>query len=107
MAELLDGPRWSLHHRLLYRLVLGAPGSTTEELNYLYDAVAPLVYHGTTLEAIAPRTRWERRNALVDADLVDSYDTPSGRVWVPLQVPDDLEVRFVAREARAYQQQAD
>lgn len=89
----VDAEEWSLHHRLLYRLVLGAAGSTTADLQLLYDAVAPIAYRGTTISPSGSR-RWRRKilNDLRDAEVIDARHTPRGWVWMPVEdVVDDAE----------------
>lgn len=88
------------HAVVLHRLIAGAPGSTTAEIQLLYDAVAPIAYRGTTTTPIARRARREKLSALVEADRVAAHDTPRGRVWVPLAMPEGLAVRHVATEPR-------
>jgi len=80
----VDADEWALHHRLLYRLVLGAPGSTTEELQRLYGAVAPVAYRGTMTAPVDSR-RWRRKLLydLRDAGVIDAIETPKDWVWVP------------------------
>lgn len=95
----------SVHHEVLHRLVAGAAGSTTAELNELYEAVAPVAYNGTTKTAI--QSRRYRRQVLSDLeaeDCVSAHDTPRGRVWVTRRLPDDLDVQNIAKEARHAQQ---
>ena len=80
----VDAEEWSLHHRLFYRLVVGAPGSRTADLQLLYDAVAPVAYRGTTVSKCDSR-RWRRKllNDLQDAGVVTSDETPRGWIWRP------------------------
>lgn len=79
-----DTEHWTFHHRLLYRLVAGAAGARTEDLQLLYDAVAPLAYRGTTTEPCDSR-RYRRKllTELAEAGVIGVHDTPRGRVWVP------------------------
>jgi hypothetical protein len=94
----VDADEWSLHHRLLYRLVLGAAGSTTADLQLLYDAVAPVAYRGTTASPLTSR-RWRRKvlNDLRDAGVVEATRTTRGWVWTPTD--DALEEEAGARGA--------
>jgi len=80
----VDVAEWSFHHRLLYRLVLGAPGSHTADLQRLYDAVAPVAYQGVTATASSSR-RWRRKLLadLRDAGVVVAHETSRGHLWVP------------------------
>jgi len=55
----VDAEEWSLHHRMLYRLVLGAAGASTAELQLCYEALAPVVYRGRVASACGSR-RWRR-----------------------------------------------
>jgi hypothetical protein len=90
----------SLHADLLHRLVAASPGSTTADLQLLYDTIAPLVYHGTTSSPACRRWRREQLRDL-DADgVITSVDTPSGRVWVPVELPDGVEPNHVATAPR-------
>lgn len=56
---------------------------------------------GTTVSPVARRWRREQLGELVDADVLASFDTPRGRVWVPLELPDGVEVQHAATAARA------
>lgn len=80
----VDAEEWSIHHRVFYRLVLGAPGARTGDLQLLYDALAPVVYRGTTTSKCDSR-RWRRKllNDLKDAEVVTSAETPRGWIWRP------------------------
>ena len=90
-----------LHAAVLPRLVAGNPGLTTADLQLCYDAIAPLVYRGTTTSPVDRRWRREQLEALVKDDRVAYRDTPRGRVWVPIELPEGLEVRHATRAARA------
>lgn len=79
----VEADDWSHHHRVLYRLVLGAPGSTTAELQTLYESIAPLLYRGETTVPACRRWRRSILSDLTDDGVVSSHDTPSGRIWVP------------------------
>lgn len=94
----LDGGAWSFHHRVLYRLVLGAAGSPTAELQLLYDAVAPVAYRGTTASPSSSR-RYRRKllNDLRDAGVVEAHETPRGWVWTPAE--DVVETDRAAQDA--------
>lgn len=92
-----------VHATVLHRLIAGAPGGTTAEIQLLYDAVAPIAYRGTTVTPIARRARREKLAALAEADRVAAHDTPRGRVWAPLAMPEGLAVRHVATEPRESQ----
>lgn len=85
----------SIHADLLHRLVAAAPGSTTADLQLLYDTVAPLVYHGTASSPTCRRWRREQLRDLVDGGVITSVDTPRGRVWFPQELPDDVEPNHV------------
>ena len=91
----------SVHGDVLHRLVAACAGATTAELQLCYDALAPVCYRGTTSTPVGRRPRREHLSDLVDANLVEFRDTPRGRVWLPVELPDGLEVRNVAAEARA------
>lgn len=99
-ARYADGRGRSVHHEVLHRLVAGAAGSTTAEIQLLYDAVAPIAYRGTTDSPVQRRRRREVLRELTDESLVTSHDTPRGRVWVPLTMPDGMDIRYAATEAR-------
>lgn len=86
----------SLHAEVLHRLVAGAPGSSTAEIQLLYDAVAPLVYRGTTESPVRRRWRREKLAHLAEEGVVASHDTPRGRVWVPLVLPRGMDARHPA-----------
>ena len=94
----------STHAALLHRLVAAGGGSTTSELHLLYDAVAPMVYRGTTSTPDKRRRRRDVLAALVDEGCVEYHDTPRGRVWVPVAMPEGVSVRHTATEARAAQE---
>ncbi|QLC35750.1 hypothetical protein EFA46_015950 (plasmid) [Halarchaeum sp. CBA1220] len=81
----LDGEGYTHHHRVLYRLVLGAAGTTTSDLHILYDAVAPLVYHGVTKTPVKRRYRRKLLTDLREAGFVEASDTPRGRIWMPAE----------------------
>jgi hypothetical protein len=80
----VDVAEWSFHHRLLYRLVLGVPGSHTADLQRLYDAVAPVTYRGVE-ETPSSSRRWRRKllGDLRDAGVVVAHETRQGLLWVP------------------------
>lgn len=82
----VDADEWSHHHCVLYRLVLGAAGATTADLQLLYDAVAPVAYRGTTSSPSRSR-RWRRKilNDLREAGMIDAHETPRGWVWTPTE----------------------
>lgn len=90
----VDLDEWSAHHRLLYRLVLGAPGSTTAEVQLLYDAVA---YRGLTTSTASSR-RWRRKvlGDLLDAGVLETHETTGGWVWTPSEDVVDEAVRGAA-----------
>lgn len=94
----VDADEWSFHHRLLYRLVLGAAGTTTADLQLLYDAVAPVAYRGTTASPSSSR-RWRRKilNDLRDAGVIEAHETPRGWVWAPTE--DVVEAGAAAPDA--------
>lgn len=96
-------PERSLHHRLFHRLVSVAPGSTTAELQLMYEGLAPLVYRGTTWSSVQRRWRRKVLSDLSDSGAVDHRDTPRGRVWFPVTLPDGLDVRRAATDARRNQ----
>jgi hypothetical protein len=81
-----DADEWTLHHRLFYRLVAGAPGIRTADLQLLYDVVAPVAYEGTTASPTSSR-RWRRKllGDLQDAGVIDAHPTPRGWVWPPTE----------------------
>lgn len=88
----VDVGEWSIHHRLLYRLVAGAPGLRTADLQLLYDVVGPVAYRGTMATPCDSR-RWRRDllDDLRDTGVVSVHATPRGRVWVPTEaVVDDV-----------------
>jgi len=93
----VDLDEWSAHHRLLYHLVLGAPGSTTAELQLLYDAVAPVAYRGLTASPASSR-RWRRKvlGDLLDAGVLETHETTGGWVWTPSADVVDEAVRGAA-----------
>jgi len=93
----VDADEWAFHHHLLYRLVLGAPGSTTEDLQRAYDAVAPIAYRGTTGSPCSSR-RYRRKllNDLRDAGVVEAHETPGGWVWTPSEDVVDEAARGAA-----------
>jgi len=93
----VDAEEWSIHHRVFYRLVLGAPGSRTADLQLLYDALAPVVYRGTTASKCDSR-RWRRKllNDLQDAGVVVSAETPRGWIWRPTADALDEDVPAIA-----------
>lgn len=80
----VDTEEWTDHHRLFYRLVLGTTGARSDDLQLLYDAVAPLAFKGTTDTPHSSR-RWRRKllNDLADAEVISAHETPRGLVWVP------------------------
>jgi hypothetical protein len=80
----VDADEWSLHHRMLYRLVLGAAGASTAELQLCYEALAPVVYRGTVASACVSR-RWRRELLadLRDEGVITSHPTPRGWIWTP------------------------
>lgn len=85
----VDADTWTLHHRFLYRIVLGAAGATSEEINLLYNAIAPVVYYGTT-ETQSDSRRW-RHKLLKDLEAggyVSGHQTPRGWVWIPTEGED-------------------
>lgn len=92
----------SFHHEVLHRLVAGAAGITTADLQLLYDATAPIIYHGSLEQPLEGR-RYRRSilTELREAGRISSAETPRGRVWTPTTIPTGLDVRHVAREARA------
>lgn len=94
----VDAEEWSLHHRLFYRLIVGAPGSRTGDLQLLYDAVAPVAYRGTMTSKCDSR-RWRRKllNDLEDAGVVTSTRTPRGWLWQP--TVDAVDEPLLARAA--------
>jgi hypothetical protein len=79
-------------------LVVGAAGSTTEELQQLYDAVAPVAYRGLLDTPISSRRY--RRDLLADLErvgVISHTQTPRGRIWAPSEDvlnDDDLAERF-------------
>lgn len=77
------------------------PGCTTAELQLAYDAITPVAYRGTTASPVARRWRREQLGELVDAEVLASFDTPRGRVWVPLELPDGVDVQHAATAPRA------
>lgn len=87
------GSEHSLHHRLFHRLVSAAPGSTTLELQLMYEGLAPLVYRGTTWSSVQRRWRRKVLSDLNDSGAVDHRNTPRGRVWFPVTLPDGFDVR--------------
>ncbi|MFW6435608.1 MAG: hypothetical protein ACOCY1_04435 [Halovenus sp.] len=89
-----DAQGRSLHADFLHRLVAGAAGSTTEELQGLYEALAPLVYAGTADMDVNPRHRRRKLNELRDAGLVESFDAPRGLVWVPVEMPEGIDSQY-------------
>ncbi|PHQ45123.1 hypothetical protein DJ68_14575 [Halorubrum sp. C3] len=93
-GDAADAERRSLHADFLHRLVAGAAGSTTEELQDLYETLAPLVYAGTTDMSVSPRHRRRKLNELKDAGLVESFDAPRGLVWVPVEMPEGVENQY-------------
>ena len=98
MASAVDDRDRSLHAEFLHRLVVATPGSTTADLQLLYDAVAPLVYYGTAESPTCRRWRREQLRDLDAAGVITSADTPRGRVWVPVELPEGLEVNHTATE---------
>lgn len=80
----VDADEWTLHHRVFYRLVLGAPGISTEDLQLLYESIGPVAYKNNLKTPI--KSKWHRRkvlNELRDAGLVDYHPTQRGRLWAP------------------------
>lgn len=93
--------RERVDHQLLHRLIAADAGATTAHIQSLYEAVAPLVYHGTTSEPLHHRRpRRNVLNDLVDEKRVAVHETPRGRVWVPLTLPAGMDVKHSARAAR-------
>jgi hypothetical protein len=90
----------SLHHQLLHRLVAVAPGATSAELQLMYEGLAPLAYRGTTSSPVQRRRRREVLSELVEGGVVEFHDTSRGRVWVPITLPDEMDVRHAATDAR-------
>lgn len=80
----VDVDDWSFHHRVLYRLVLGASGSRTVDLQLLYEALAPVLYRGV-VDSPCESRRWRREllGHLRDAGVVAWHPTPRGWVWTP------------------------
>jgi hypothetical protein len=94
-----DVDEWSFHHRVFYRLVVGAAGGTTRELSLLYDALAPLLYQGVMEDPVSSR-RWRRTllDELRAAGMITAAETPRGHVWLPAETVDDVEDLEVALE---------
>lgn len=77
-----------VHHQLLHRLVAANPGATTDDIQRLYEGVAPLVYHGTESEPV--KRRWRRKvlGDLLDEGAIKAHESSRGRVWIPLSAPE-------------------
>ena len=73
----------SFHADVLEALIRGIPGCSTAEVCDLYDAVAPLVYRGTTQSPVERRWRREVLDSLQEDGRLESYETPNGRLWIP------------------------
>jgi len=76
---------FSYHHRVLYRVVLGAAGATTSDVHLLYEAVAPVAYYGTTETSVERRWRRKLLCDLRDAGFLTERETPRGGVWLPAE----------------------
>jgi hypothetical protein len=97
----LEGREWTTHHRLLTAIVQGQPGVTSETVHDLYEALAPLVYYGTTEESVSESWRHDLLAELEEAGVVISHDQTEGRVgrvWVPAGV-ESKSIRVPARLA--------
>jgi len=101
----VDADEWTLHHRLFYRLVVGAPGSRSADLQLLYDAVAPVAYRGTMASKCDSR-RWRRKllGDLEDAGVVTSAETPRGWLWWPTADAVDDELPTIAPDTAGAKQ---
>jgi len=86
----IESGEWTAHHRLLVAIIQGQPGVTTEEIQDLYEALAPLAYQGTLATPVSAR-RWRRQllTELDEAGAVIAYETARDRLWVPAEDTSD------------------
>lgn len=94
------------HKRVLYRIVAAHDSASSSQIQRLYEALSPLLYRGTTQTPVHPRYCRKLLTELDEEDRIDKRDTPHGMVYIPTELPDDVEQPQTIRQVNDNESEA-